>query len=68
MNNFDLITNRIQYILLEDNLNWEEIACRAGEHGSNVREELMEKLDDASELLSLMGYHIEIVRNSERIR
>ncbi|WP_343303697.1 hypothetical protein AAHN97_19240 [Chitinophaga niabensis] len=68
MNNFDLITNRIQYILLEDNLNWEEVARRAGEHGSNVREELMEKLDDASELLSLMGYHIEIVRNSERIR
>ncbi len=67
MRNVDL-TNRIQYIMLEDNLTWEEIGDRAGENGAHLREELMDKLEVVSELLAVIGYRIEIVRNSDRIR
>ncbi|AWO00702.1 hypothetical protein DLD77_02820 [Chitinophaga alhagiae] len=67
MNNVNL-TNRLQYIFLADNLTWEEFAYRAGENGNKLRDELLELLDGASELLTHIGYHIEIVKNTERIR
>ncbi|MBO9154960.1 hypothetical protein ACFOTA_22280 [Chitinophaga sp. GCM10012297] len=62
------LTNRLQYIFLSDNLSWEDFAFRAGENGSNLREELMDLLEESSELLSRIGYHIEIVKNTDRIR
>lgn len=62
------ITNRLQYIFLADNLTWEEFAFRAGENGNNLRDELLELLDGASDLLTHIGYHIEIVKDVERIR
>ncbi|MGX5817760.1 hypothetical protein ACWKWU_06175 [Chitinophaga lutea] len=62
------LTNRLQYIFLADNISWEEFAYRAGENGSTLRHELLELLDGASELLNHIGYHIELVKDTERIR
>ncbi len=62
------LTNQLQYIFLSDNLSWDDFAFRAGENGANLREELMELLQESSELLSRIGYHIEIVKNTDRIR
>jgi hypothetical protein len=62
------LTNRLQYIFLSDNLTWDDFAFRTGENGSNLREELMDLLEESSEMLSRVGYHIEIVKNTDRIR
>lgn len=61
------MTNRLQFIFLMDNLSWEDFVHRAGENGSNLREELMDLLEESTELLARIGYHLEIVKNSERI-
>ena len=44
------LTNQLQYIFLSDNLSWDDFAFRAGENGANLREELMELLQESSEL------------------
>jgi len=62
------LTNRLQYIFLSDNLTWDDFAFRTGENGSNLREELMDLLEESSEMLSRVGYHIEIVKNTDRTR
>ncbi|WP_298715057.1 hypothetical protein [Chitinophaga pollutisoli] len=61
------MTNRLQFIFLTDNLSWEDFVHRAGENGSNLREELLDLLDESSELLSRIGYRLEIVKDSEHI-
>ncbi len=61
------LTNRLQFIFLTDNLSWEDFVHRAGENGSNLREELLDLLDESSELLSRIGYRLEIVKDSEHI-
>lgn len=61
------LTNRLQYIFLTDNLSWDDFVHRSGENGSNLREELMDLLEESSELLGRIGYHLEIVKNNEHI-
>ncbi len=61
------LTNRLQVIFLTDNLSWDDFVHRAGENGPNLREELLDLLDESSELLSRIGYRLEIVKNSEHI-
>lgn len=61
------LTNRLQFIFLTDNLSWDDFVHRAGENGSNLREELLDLLDESSELLSRIGYRLEIVKDSEHI-
>lgn len=67
MKNIDL-TNRMQYIFLADNISWEDFADRVGEKNSKLRAELMNLLEETNELLSRIGYHIEIVKDAERLR
>lgn len=67
MKNVDL-TNRLQYIFLADNLSWEDFADRVGEKNTRLRSELMDLLEETNEILSRIGYHIEIVKDAERIR
>lgn len=67
MKNVDL-TNRLQYIFLADNLSWEDFAERVGEKNTRLRSELMTLLEETNEILSHIGYHIEIVKDPERIR
>lgn len=67
MKNVDL-TNRLQYIFLADNLSWEDFAEKVGEKNTRLRSELMARLEETNELLSHIGYHIEIVKNAERIK
>lgn len=61
------MTNRLQYIFLMDNLSWEDFVHRAGENGPNLREELLDLLQESTELLARIGYHLEIVKDSDSI-
>lgn len=61
------MTNRLQIIFLTENLSWDDFVHQVGENGSNLREELLDLLDESSELLSRIGYRLEIVKNNEHI-
>lgn len=63
MNNIDL-KDRLQYIFLEEDLSWQQFATKAGaREEKRFRGALLSLLDNTNDLLSHIGYHIEIVKN-----